>query len=111
MGRNCHHKHGYVQRRPGRCHGPPLAPTRCTACCNSRKGPTCLRCDLVRLQRRTGAISVRCGVAQFGVGGVCIASMKDTCEQQSSHSCDGECSARTHGVLVCTRTGASMKGA
>ena len=51
------------------------------------QGRTCLRCDLVRRQwrqRRTGAISVRCGLARLGAGGVCTAfasPMKDTREQ------------------------------
>jgi hypothetical protein len=30
--------------------------------------------------------------------------------KSAGHSCEGECSARTHGVDVCTRTGASTKG-
>ncbi len=38
------------------------------------KGRTCLRCDLVRLQQRTGAIGVRCRMARLGVGGACVAS-------------------------------------
>jgi hypothetical protein len=38
------------------------------------QGRTCLRCDVVRLERRTGAISVRCGMARLGVGGACVPS-------------------------------------
>ena len=42
------------------------------------KGRTCLRCELVRLQRRAGAVGVRCGMARLGVGGACVAWMKGT---------------------------------
>ncbi len=49
--------------------------THCVACRVAR-GRTCLRCDPVRrrLQQRTGAVSVRCGMARLGVGGACVAS-------------------------------------
>ena len=101
MGMNDHHKHGYVQR-PQRLTSR-TAPRAYTLhrLPHQSQGPTCLRCDLVRLQRRTGAISVRWGMARLSVGGACID--EGYAQTTSSRSCEGECSARTHGVLACTK--------
>ncbi len=57
-----------------------------------------------RLQRRTGAISVRCGMARLSVGGVCIASMKDTSAQTTAQAIRAKVSAaRGHKASWCAR--------
>ena len=63
------------------------------------QGRTCLRCDLVRLQRRAGAVGVRCGMARRGVGGACVAWTKGTSAHTKAQAIRAKASAaRGHTV-------------
>jgi hypothetical protein len=72
------------------------------------KGRTRLRCDLVRLQRRAGAIGVRCGMARLGVGGACVAWMKGTSAHTKARPFVRRCRSAARGQTVGNTKGVYM---